>query len=54
VIAGNWLLEERQHWWRRLLFNHYADVPDPGYLLVNVLTLANFLAERPPTQADHP
>jgi hypothetical protein len=49
VVAGHWLLEERQHWWRRLLFNHYRDVPDPGYLLVNVLSLANFLAERPPT-----
>jgi hypothetical protein len=49
MVAGNWLLEERQHWWRRLLFNHYTDVPDPGYLLVNVLSLANFLAERPPT-----
>ena len=49
VVAGSWLLEERQHWWRRLLFNHYNEVPDPGYLLVNVLSLANFLAERPPT-----
>jgi hypothetical protein len=49
VVAGNWLLEERQHWWRRLLFNHYTEVPDPGYLLVNLLSLANFLAERPPT-----
>lgn len=48
LIVGNRLIEDRQHWWRRLLFNHFAEVPDPGYLLVNVLSLANFLADRPP------
>lgn len=52
VVAGNRLLEERQHLWRRLLFNNFAEVPDPGYLLVNVLSLANFLADRPPRQDD--
>ncbi|MGH6927557.1 MAG: asparagine synthase-related protein, partial [Dongiaceae bacterium] len=47
LIAGHRLIEDRQHWWRRLLFNHVAEVPDPGYLLVNILSLANFLADKP-------
>jgi hypothetical protein len=50
LIVENRLIEDRQHWWRRLLFNHFAEVPDPGYLLVNVLSLADFLADRPPAQ----
>jgi asparagine synthase (glutamine-hydrolysing) len=47
LVAGSRLLEERQHWWRRRLFNNFAEVPDPGYLLVNILSLANFLADTP-------
>lgn len=41
------LLADRQYLWRRLLINQYAEAPDRGYLLVNVLALSTFLARWP-------
>jgi asparagine synthetase B (glutamine-hydrolysing) len=42
-------LESRQHLWRRRVFNQFADSPGAGYLLVNILCLADFLGDIPPS-----
>jgi hypothetical protein len=45
VLTSSPLIEDRQHWYRRRLINQFTELPEPAYLLVNVLCLANTLAD---------
>jgi asparagine synthetase B (glutamine-hydrolysing) len=47
LMASSPHLESRQHWWRRHVFNQFAESPGAGYLLVNILCLADFLGDSP-------
>jgi asparagine synthetase B (glutamine-hydrolysing) len=43
LLASSPALEDRGHWGRRLLYDHFNTLPDPGYLYINVLSLADVL-----------
>jgi Asparagine synthase len=53
LMVSSRQVESRQHWWRRRFFNPFAHSPGTGYLLVNILCLADFLGDRPPLARDH-
>jgi hypothetical protein len=44
LLMSSHLIEDRQHWYRRRLINQFTELPEPAYLLVNVLCLASTLA----------
>jgi Asparagine synthase len=46
LLTSNRLIEDRQHWYRRRLINQFTEVPEPAYLLVNILCLASTLGDR--------
>jgi hypothetical protein len=43
LLASSRALEDRAHWGRRLLYDQFSKLPDPGYLYINVLSLADAL-----------
>jgi hypothetical protein len=45
LLASSRLLEERQRWIRRLSFNEFAKSSGPEFELLNILCLADFLAD---------
>ena len=46
LLASSRFLEDRQHWFRRLAFNEFAVDPGLEFQLLNLLSLADFLADR--------
>jgi hypothetical protein len=54
LLASSPAFEDREHWGRRLLYDHFNKLPVPGYLYINVLSLADVLggaAAGPPRQS---
>jgi hypothetical protein len=50
LLTCSHVIEDRQHWYRRRLINQFTELPEPAYLLVNVLCLSSTLrfgTERP-------